>query len=243
MDGILRCTRYAFGPNRLHYCGPDVNSEIGAYLEHGSSDPGLEHLLKQFQNMYPYLKHIASANHIRDHFDDRVVEAYWIGNALLENTEKRTLYNHFVNDRKITKKMGKKDFSHITGKIASGAVPHHSFHVFDVWKRANTLGLENTLEVIDECRISWGKVTKIDGPYVYAEIESLAYRDGKLFLDKPIVKKLARRLESEYDIEQMKAGDLITIHWSVPCEVISQKQLAMLKHYTLKHLVLANQTL
>jgi len=59
MNGILRCSRYAFGPNRLHYCGPDANSEIRSYIDEDATDPGLEKLMSQFQTMFPYLRHIA----------------------------------------------------------------------------------------------------------------------------------------------------------------------------------------
>jgi hypothetical protein len=56
-------------------------------------------------------------------------------------------------------------------------------------------------------------------------------------------KKLARRLEAEYDIEQIKPGDIVSIHWSVPCEVITERQAAMLRKYTLRHIALANKTI
>ena len=103
--------------------------------------------------------------------------------------------------------------------------------------------IEHTLESMDECRISWGKVTKIDGPIIYANVEPLLYKNGKIYIGKPAEKRMVRRLESEYDIEQIKVGDTISIHWSVPCEVINAKQLKALKYYTNLHLQLANQTL
>jgi len=243
MDGILRCSRYAFGPNRLHYCGPDANKEIGEYIKNSETDLGLAHLMKQFQTMFPYLKRISEANSIADPFDDKVVEAYWLGNDLLETIEKKVFYNHLVDDHKIPKKLGRKDFRLVENKIQQGAVPHHSFHVLDIWKRTGNLQIEHTLESMDECRISWGKVTKLDGPNVYASVEPLLYHNGKMFIGDPIEKKMLRRLESTYDIEQMKAGDIISIHWSVPCEVITEKQLKSLKYYTNLHLQLANQTI
>ena len=104
MDGILRCSRYAFGPNRLHYCGPDANKEIAEYIKNSETDLGLAHLMKQFQTMYPYLKRISEANHIADPFDDEVVEAYWLGNRLLDTIEKKVFYNHLVDDHKISKR-------------------------------------------------------------------------------------------------------------------------------------------
>lgn len=243
MDGVLRCSRYAFGPNRLHYCGPDAASEIHSYINEGASDPGLEQLLRQFQTMFPYLRHIADANGIRNPFDERVVEAYWLGNELLDRIDSHTFYRHLVEGQKIKKRIGAKSFEFVAKKIGHGAVPHHSFHVLDIWKRTGNLNIEHTLESMDECRVSWGSVLKAEGPTITVLAEPLLYMEGKLVLGTPIEKKLARRLEAEYDIEQIKPGDIVSIHWSVPCEVISSRQTAMLKKYTLRHLELANQTI
>lgn len=96
---------------------------------------------------------------------------------------------------------------------------------------------------MDECRVSWGRVTKVDGPTITVLTRSLRYVEGKLFLGEPAQKRLMRRLESTYDIEQINVGDIVSIHWSVPCEVITSRQEAMLEKYTLRHLELANQTI
>jgi len=243
MEGILRCSRYAFGPNRLHYCGPDKNSEIKAYINEGAKDAGLENLISKFQTLYPYLSYIARTNNIRDPFDSRVVEAYWLGNGLLEKIDQKSFYRHLLEDHKIKDKMGRKSFSFVEDKIEKGAVPHHSFHVFNVWKRTGHDDREHTLESMDECRVSWGKVTEIDGPFITVLTEPLLYANKKLFIGTPIKRKLVRRLESEYDIEQIVVGNIVSIHWGVICEVITQKQMANLKKYTLRNLALANQTL
>lgn len=243
MDGIFRCSRYAFGPNRLHYCGPDASNEIRSYINESASDPGLEGLLAQFQTMFPYLRHIAEANAIRDPFDSRVVEAYWIGNELLDNISQQKFYRHLVEGQEIKKKIGARSFALVAEKIGQGAVPHHSFHVLDIWRRTGQLDREHTLEGMDECRVSWGRVKNVNGPSITVTAEPLRYANGKLFLGAPAEKKLARRLEAEYDIEQIKPGDVVSIHWSVPCEVITERQAAMLRKYTLRHLSLANRTI
>lgn len=243
MDGVLRCSRYAFGPNRLHYCGPDANHEIRSYINEDTSDPGLKQLLREFETMFPYLQHIADSNGIRDPFDERVVEAYWLGNDLLERIDTRAFYRHLIEGQKIRKKIGAKSFGLVAEKIGQGAVPHHSFHVLDIWRRTGHLDREHTLESMDECRVSWGSVLTTDGPTLTVLTEPLLYIQGKLVLGGPTEKQLVRRLEAEYDIEQIKPGDLVSIHWSVPCEVIDKRQAAMLKRYTLRHLALANQTI
>lgn len=243
MDGILRCSRYAFGPNRLHYCGPDANQEILAYIQNGEVDPGLKSLLSAFQTMYPYLQHIAEANGIEDPFDERVVEAYWIGNELLEKIEEKKFYKHLAEGLELKKRLGNKSFERITEKIGQGAVPHHSFHVLNIWKRTGNAEREHTLESMDSCRISWGVVKVIDGPKVVVETEPLLYTEGKLYLGTPVRKEIVRKLESEPDIEELKPGDLVSIHWRVPCEVITPKQAQSLKKYTLRNIALANRTL
>jgi hypothetical protein len=243
IDGILRCSRYAFGPNRLHYCGPDANAEILAYINNGAADPGLERLLGQFKTLYPYLRLIAEASGITDPFDERVVEAYWIGNLLLENVSRKHLYEHLIDEQEIKKRLGSRDFRWIEKKIAQYVVPHHSFHVLNVWMGTGYSERLHTLESVDACRVSWGKVIKIDGPTVTVEMPPLVFQDGKLTLGEPIQKKLIRRLESTVDIEQLKVGETISVHWDVPCEIITAAQLQQLKKYTLKSIVLANQTI
>lgn len=239
----MRCSRYSFGPNRLHYCGPDANRELAGYIAEGASDPGLEKILGAFKTLYPYLKYIAHENGIRDPFDERVVEAYWIGNELLDNIERRKFYSHLLEAHSMRSRMSMQEREALAFKIESGAVPHHSFHVFNVWTHTGRVETGNTLTSMDECRISWGKVVSIDGPFIEVETEPLMLTGNLLALGSSARKRIARKLESEYEIEQLVPGDLISIHWSVPCEVITAKQQAALKKYTLRHLMLANRNL
>ena len=243
MDGIFRCSRYSFGPNRLHYCGPDANHEMKAYLKEGRSDGGLSLILKQFDTLSKYLRLIARSNNIADPFDDKVVEAYWIGNEFLESIEKNALYRHLIDDHKLKKKISLKDFDALVSKIGQGAVPHHSFHVLNVWRRTGHLERDHTVESMDECRISWGRVREVEGPVITVETEPLVLKDMKLGLGKPIVRKITRHLETDTDIDLLEKNDIVTIHWGVPCEVITPKQAAVLKKYTMQNIAFANQTL
>jgi len=243
LEGIMLCSRYSFGPNRLHYCGPDANVELRGLIENGKSDLGLELILRQFKTLYPYLKYIASENKIRDPFDKRVVEAYWLGNELLEKIQKRRLYNFLVDDLRVKDKINNKEFSWLTEKIDQGALPHHSFHVLNVWdQKGHNDALENLIRM-DECRISSGVVVNTEGPVITVTVEPLVYIDGKFALGKPVQKTLVRHLESEYDIEQIKPGQIVSIHWSVPCQVITKKQAAILRKYTVKSIEFANLTI
>lgn len=242
-DGVLRCTRYAFGPNRLHYCGPDANREILHYLEQDHSDAGLKTLLSQFQTMYPYLRRIADSNNIRDPFDDRVVSAYWLGNDLLENVSKKELYDHLADDHNLKKRLDGKSFSRVADSIGKGAIPHHSFHVFAIWKRTGHVVQAHTVESMDACRVSAGKVLAVSGPFLTVSVKPLMMHEGKLALGEPIQKRIIRHFEAREDIEQVKIGDIVSIHWDVPCEVITSQQATLLERYTKESIVLANQIL
>jgi hypothetical protein len=242
-DGLLRCSRYAFGPNRLHYCGPDANTELQAYIHEGASDPGLEHLLQGFRTMYPYLRLIADANGIRDAFDERVVEAYWIGNRLLDAVRARALYNHLRDVQRVGGRMGPVVLERLGNKAVRGAVPHHSFHVLEVWKRTGHLEREHTLESMDACRVSWGAVKSADGPFLTVEMQPLVLSNGKLSLGDPVEQRITRSLGAELDIDTVRPGQIVTMHWGVPCEVIAPFKAAELKRRTLEHIRFANETL
>lgn len=242
-DGLRRCSRYAFGPNRLHYCGPDANRELKELIEKDGDRFGIAYLLQQFKTLFPYLKKIAAVSSIQDPFDERVVEAYWLGNALLYNFEKRAMFNFLADDLRVKDKMRTKDFSRLAEKIGQRAVPHHSFHVLNVWDQKGHSDKLVDLERMGECIITSGKVLQVNGPEITVSTEPLVYENGKLALGASVQKKITRQLEAEYDIEQISPGQIVSIHWSVPCEVITLKQAENLKKYTLKNLTLANLNL
>lgn len=242
-DGLLQCSRYAFGPNRLHYCGPDRNQQLLSHIDEKVADPSLEEMLKEFKTMTPYLRLIADANNIRETFDERVVEAYWIGNGLLDRVRSTTLYKHFRDEPELKKKIGNDALQILGEKAMRGAVPHHSFHVFNVWKRTGNVEEQHTLESMDACRISWGKVKSADGPFITIATEPLVLNNGKLGLGTMIEKNIVRSLGAEHDIESLKPGQIITMHWNIPCEVITKQQALELKRRTIEHILLANQTL
>jgi len=239
LDGLQRCVRYAFGPNRLHLCGPEANKEILSYITEQDPDKGLVLLLKQFKTMFPYLQKIARANGINDPFDDKVVEAYWLGNELLENINKKELYSHLTESR-IDKKIGAKEFDSLKNKLHAGAKAHHTFHVYNIWKQKKDFMDLRTHEDVDHCRVSWAKVTAIDGPMITVKTKPLIYNEKTGFVFGPEVeKKIVRKLNDDIMIETV-VGDIISIHWDTPCEILTPKQVRNLEKYTILSIDLAN---
>lgn len=227
----------------MYYCGPDQNREIFSHIVENEGDLGLVELLTKFETMYPYLRHIALANKIREPLDEKVVEAYWIGNKLLDNIPKQKFYSYLVDDLRIKDKLDTKSFELVKSKIGTGALPHHSFHVLDIWRRSGKEERIHSISNMSECLVRVGEVISVSGPFITIKSEPLVYENGKLSFGPMEKTQLLRELESDYDIEQLKAGDLVSIHWSVICEKITKRQAENLKKYTNWHIKLANETL
>ena len=212
MDGVLQCSRYAFGPNRLHFCGPDANREIWDYLNDGFTDFGLQKLLKGFETLYPYLERIARSNNLTDPFDPRVVEAYWLGNTLLDQVDKREQHQFFIEDLHLKDKLPIKRFRLLEERIRNGILPNHNFHVINVPKKMGHQEMDATIDFMDSCRISWGKVTNVSGPNITLLYEPLLSIDNALTIGSPVEKKIVRRLEADYDMEMLTVGQYVTLH-------------------------------
>lgn len=240
MDGVLRCSRYAFGPNRLHFCGPDANREIWDYLNEGFTDFGLQKLLRGFETLYPYLDRIARSNHIEDPFDPRVVEAYWIGNDLLNKVDTSTLHRYFIDDLRLKDKLPLNTFRTLEERIGKGILPNHTYHVLTVPKKMGHTEMLFNLEQIDACRISWGKVVSVSGPNITVLYEPLVAENGTLRLGTPTEKKIIRRLEADYDFDLLQPGQFVTLHWDIPCEVLTEDIVRKLRYHTKEAIRIAN---
>ena len=227
-------------PNRLQYCGGDDNRTILEYAVADVREAPLDRMLRKFSGALPYLQLIARRNDILDPFDERVVEAYWIGNELLERVEARELYDHLRE--RYRGELSARVMDRVAAKAPAGARPHHSFHVFDVWRQTER-GRNEVLATIDSCRISWGKVTAVDPGELVVERAPVELRDGKLVLGASRPERVTRMLEGNGFVASASVGDVVSIHWSWACEVLDERQQRALERYTAQHLRLANQTL
>jgi hypothetical protein len=239
LEGMLRFVRYGFMPNRLRYCGGDDNRTLFDYAIAGATDEGLQQLLVQFTGAVPYLKLIAHANGLADPFDARVVEAYWLGNDLLEHVEMRQLHASLAE--RFGKQLRGRTRDLVLGKAPAGARPHHSFHVLDVHSRVGELPM--SLHTLESCRVSWGKVQQVDSGELLVHRPPLVLRDQKLILAEPKLERVTRQVEGRGFADAAQPGDWVSLHWGWVCEVITNRQQAQLERYTRYHLALANQTL
>lgn len=238
LAGTLRFIRYAFMPNRLQYCGGDDNRTLLQYATAGVTDPDLTPMLRRFTGAMPYLELIARSNGIVDPFDERVVEAYWIGNRLLERVEVRQLYDDMLArfGSRLTGRMREI----VLGKAPAGARPHHAFHVLDVHSRVGELA--HSMETLDGCRVSSARVVTAEGAELIVDRSPLELREGKLVVGAPRRERVLRQVEGQGFADTAAVGDLVSLHWGWVCEVLSEAQRASLERWTEHHLAIANQT-
>ena len=226
-------------PNRLGYCGPDDHGALLDYGVQGVVDGGLPPLIEAFAGAMPYLRLIASANDIEDPFDERVVEAYWLGNELLYRVDAAQLYDALRG--KIGERLTRKAAKWVLPKAPAGARPHHNFHVFDVYRQV--AGAASSLAMMDQCRISWGKVIAVDGPRLLVERRPLEIREGRLALGDVVQVKATRQVDGKGFADRAQPGDWVSLHWNWVCEVIPATRLRNLEGMTMHHMRLASETL
>ena len=89
--GALQFARYAYPPNALGYCGPDAPDALLEQVAAQVVDGALCEAARGFEGAWPYLELIAHCNHGGDPLSPAVVEAYWVGNGLLDQVTVREL--------------------------------------------------------------------------------------------------------------------------------------------------------
>jgi hypothetical protein len=243
--GPVRFARYAFGPNRLGYCGPDEAGDLFAQATVGHELPRLRELAAQFEGAFPYLALIAQSAGIADPLDARVVAAYWLGGPLLDTVRPAALGDS-LEVRFRSRLTGGDGWRWLGAKPNAGAVPNHAFHVLDVFPRVGLMrtgDVDNALKVMDSCRVRWGRILERDGDSLVVSAVPLDYVAGKLQLGAPRAERIRGWVDGKGFVEDATVGDVIAIHWDWACERLDLARLVALRTATTHELALANQTI
>jgi hypothetical protein len=242
--GPVRFARYAFGPNKLGYCGPDAAGELFAQATAGRDLGKLRELATQFEGAYPYLALIAGANGRRDPLAADVVEAYWLGGSLSDAVRPRP-FGDSLDDR-FRRRIPSERWRWLAAAADAGAVPNHAFHVLDVFPKVGLMRtgeIERVLETMDSCRIRWGRVLDRDGDSLVVSAVPLELREGKLRLGAPRVQRIRGWLDGAGFVEDVAPGDVVSIHWDWGCERLDGARLEQLRRSTAAELRIANATI
>ena len=240
-NGLLMCARYSSAPNYFGYCGPPQNSSLIDHLREDIGDKEVEHILSQFDTLYLNLKLIAFENKISDPFNKKVVEAYWIGNRLLNNVKNKDYVSLLSEKFRLEKKIGIKKFDQLKYKfLTNQTLPHHSFHVFNIFKRTGHVNSIHTLETMDSCRIGWGKIIKLNP--LTLSTNQLTMNHKQLTLSQPVIKQLKIDYKGKSFLQNLKIGDRVSFHWGFVCDILTPQQVKNLEFYTQKAIDFYNQS-
>lgn len=235
MDGVRLGARFSIATNRLQFCGPaDAEPVLYRAVVDGTDLGPAGVALGRFEALYPYLEAIGRHAGLPP-LDGRVVEAYWIGNELLDGFD-RTEF------RAILDALARRGLpSFVARELADGLppdpLPHHVFHVAYVGVGAVTGHVATTLPNMEACRPSWGKVVRVGPAKLLVEGPTLTALDGALVLGSPATSEVA------YDprfLPGVSVGRSVAVHWGWAAMELDPAQLEALERYTLRSLDRAN---
>lgn len=244
-DGILFHAKHAYMPNSLGYCGPDENGTILGHLEEGKGGEDLARTLRGFEAAYPFLRLIAR-NSGREVFDYAVPEAYWIGNELLSRVQGADFLRFSRGELKGT---GMRNLQVSFSREGGTAIPHHSLYVMQTYigtegdgPNLSNAGAKKVAELVDNCRIAWGTVRKVNRDELIVSYRPLVVEQERLRL------AVSKEKRVRYDpavkpFGAVKEGDVVSMHWNYACDVLSQRQVRNIDRYTAADLGVANRIL
>jgi Family of unknown function (DUF6390) len=232
-SGETLFARYAFPPNELGYCGP-------ADPELLIADPAAA--ARQFEGAWVYQELIAAAAGVADPMDARVVEAYWVGNDLLDG----------VDPVGLTATLAERFAGQLIGparrlwdrRPAASALAHHSFHVFAVypWLALLPAGKPGgvPLSVLDSCRIRWGTVVGSEGERVLVRSRPLTWDGARLALGADRVESVRWSDAGFQRDDALQPGEFVACHWDWICDRLTEEQLHQLATRSAHQLDAAN---
>lgn len=212
-------------------------------LEYGASgevDPGLLELAQSFTGPWPYLRLIAGTAGIEDPFDERVVEAYWLGNGLLDGID--TTDFGMALDESFRGRAGL-HWDHMAEAIPEGIVPNHMFHVFGVYPWVGLLVESHRgepLEILQGCRIRWGRVVDVVGDSAVVRSRPLTWDGRRLDLGPPELEQAVLSSGGLALMHDPMPGEWVALHWGWVCDRLTPGQLRSLRDETARQLAITN---
>jgi hypothetical protein len=238
MKGVQLAARFSIATNRLKFCGPaDAEPSLYRTIVEGRDLAASSEALLRFEALEPYLLAIG-AKHGYEPLDHDVVEAYWIGNRLLDAFTRDDFRQILValSERGLPRAVAER----LAARVPEHPIPHHAFHVTFVGVGAVTGHVETTVPNMESCRPAWARVSRVSKDSLVVEKPSLAMDDGRLLLGPSTLHTV------KYDpriLRRVKAGDHVALHWGWPALVLSSAQLEWVKEYTARSLEAANEAL
>jgi hypothetical protein len=235
MLGVPLGARFSIATNRLNFCGPaDAEPRLYRAVTEGTGLAEAADALARFEALYPYLEAIGRY-HGRSPFDPEVVEAYWIGNELLDPLGT----SEFVPLLDALARRGLPAFvaRELVASLPPRPIPHHAFHVAFVGVGAVTGHVETTVANMERCRPSWGTVERVEPELLRVVGPTLTLADGALALGDEVEQTV--RYDPAF-LPGVARGDSVAVHWNWAAMRLEERQRRNLEVYTRRSLEQAN---
>jgi len=246
--GIEIAARYSFPPNCHGYCGPSsfvhtlkehLERKKGNWIGKGDGIVRLKTQLSRFCTLHAYLKFIAREKNSKkingfDPFDRDVVEAFWIGNELLEDISRADL-SRFIR-RDLFPKSDSRRANRLADGLPEGMVPHHSFNALYV--KFVTGRVKRSVKNFDSCCITFGKVLSVSADRKTAHMgrASVSWNAELGFCFAPLRSTVAlERMGVRFldlDNDPLRKDDLVSVHWGMAVEKIRPSACRAIRKYT-----------
>ena len=236
MDGVALCARFSIATNRLQFCGPaDAAPDLYRAIATGTGVAEAREHLSRFEALMPYLVAI-SAKHGLDPFDRRVVEAYWVGNELLDAFTRDDFMRPLdaLVQRGLPRSVGRE----LQGRLPAHPIPHHVFHVAFVGVGSVTGHVETTIANMELCRPASAEVLEVSSRELRVRGPSLSLGSGRLELGPAETRLVGFDPEVLPGIQR---GARVAVHWRWPALELGSDQEAALASYTQRSLDAANE--
>jgi len=238
MDGVQLGARFSIATNRLNYCGPaDAAPVLYGAITEGKELSKAGQALSGFEALVPYLEAIAR-KHGKNPLDYDVVEAYWIGNRLLEAFDRADFRDLLVA---LTRRgLPRSAAARLTQHLPERPIPHHMFHVGFVGVGTVTGHVPTTLANMEACRPAWARVLEVQSDTLRVERPSLTVERGRLAIGRPEPSSV------RYDprvLPDVALGSAVAVHWGWPATLLSADQESALREWTQRSLDAANASL
>lgn len=236
-SGALRFARFAFRPNALGYCGGEAPGELFDRVvssardpNAAADDPDLHRLCGEFAGARPYLELLAQAPGAQGPLDPEVVEAYWVGGPLLAGLRPRAFQADL--ERRVRPRATEGDWRWLVGKPAQGAVPHHAFHVLEIYPRLGLTGdgsRDALLATMGRCLVRPARVTARQGDELLVMARPLVVEDGRLRFGEERQERILAAIDGRGFVDGARPGDWVAVHWGWACDTLAPPRLAALQ--------------
>ena len=207
-SGLLLFCQHAYPASLKGACGQNNLEALRNFIQTGKQPKNIRQVLLGFPSAIKNLKQLSRQSGIKDIFDYRLVEAYWLGNNLLES---------FPKNKK----------------------PFHLASLLQSLQPALKKDLPRSVKLLENCRISYGQVLKIEKPISRKQkigkaaiiaYAPLGFQNKTVVFQKDKIKKVS------FIDPQIRKNDCVSLHHNYICSVLTEKQLIQLAGHTLLQL-------